>query len=1497
MTMATNKRKPYPHSPNFDDRIVEQPENSFYIFCFGKEKFELKEITLDKPFVEAFEKSFELWDNTVYVDEYKITNSLNFENITVHRADELITHTIDYNQAKMTVNNIGSSIKINGEATADFVPILDEKQEIGDFKLILTTHNEPCYLNGKLVEKYNGEFRVGDKLVIDGIHIERRPKQFKITGITQDALFNPKKIMPQPFIPEYPLDFPEYRRSPRILKTPPTETIKITKPKALEEPAKGTLLKTIIPPLMMVGMSVVMGVMTGGNIMMTLMMGAGALVTTAFTVTTYFTNRKEIAEKNATRDEDYDTYLVSMQAEINQLEKEERAAHEYHYPNLEQIATMMFEYNPRLYEKTTANADFLEVALGFGQAPPNYKIEFDVGEEPDELTKWTQGVLNERKTLDNIPVTAKLQGETLGLIGIYPVLKTAVQTLLFQIAAFHSYKDVEFIALLPGEKYEEDFKKWRWLPHFKIQALNLRGLVHSERTRDMALNSFYQLLSKRKNELKENKDVKFSPHYVLSILDDSHLSGHGLNEYLAEDMSKYGVTVIWCKEAQAMLPETVTTMIQYHNSQAGILINESKTYVDKRFTPHQMPKKITVTEAIGRLANLTHVEVEKNAIPKVVTFLDMYKVKKVEELDVINRWNKANTAKSLAVPLGLRGKDDIVELNLHERAHGPHGLVAGTTGSGKSEIVQSYVLSLAINFSPEDFGFLVIDFKGGGMANEFANLPHLMGAITNLDGAASARALASIQAELKKRQSEFGKYGVNHINGYTKLYKKGKELTKQQREEENLPDKPIPHLFLISDEFAELKANEPEFMAELVSVARIGRSLGVHLILATQKPAGVVDDQLWSNTRFRLALKVADESDSNEIIKSPDAAYITEPGRAYLQVGQNEIYELFQSAWSGPDYDPNKTVEDKIDDRVWMINDLGQYELLTLDSSLDEDEVGGKKDDLPTELRAIVDYIDVLVKENNSIIPDKPWLPALEDEIVLPEVRLDENLPNDRDLKVEIAMVDYPDKQDKRPLIFDLEEAKHTAIYSSAGYGKSTTIQTIAMALAQKNTPEQLVLNLFDFGTNGLLPLKNLPHTADLVRAEDEEKLAKFLNIIKTELAYRKELFTEASVASLMQYEMKMNTKLPVIVTVIDGYDSIKENPKVSDLVTEMLMPLLRDGANVGMYLLITALRPSSFRMNIAGNLPTKIGLFLNDANDLSDIVGREKLPMQEIHGRAQIKLDTARSMQIYLPADGEDDFKRLQNLDALVDEMNQSWTGKRPKSIPMLPKEITMDWFMENEDVKEWIEEGNIPLGLSLTTTMVRGFRPLEDGYFFISDADASQTEYIGNTLVEVFDKLGDKYQRIVFDSADTYTGMNDTFEYVINRGSFAPAIDELAGTLDKRLKSLNEEFKPMLVYVPNISAFSASSAITQEKLKRFLDNAVAGGFYFIFQGGNIEFASDAVSTVIKSKLRHGMVGTRLTDQKYVKVERIIGEPQMSHDEHHYFIGREIDKIRLVSK
>ena len=277
----------------------------------------------------------------------------------------------------------------------------------------------------------------------------------------------------------------------------------------------------------------------------------------------------------------------------------------------------------------------------------------------------------------------------------------------------------------------------------------------------------------------------------------------------------------------------------------------------------------------------------ENSLTKNITLFELFNILSAEDLDLDNRWRESEIYKSMSAPIGVKTKNEIVSLDLHEKAHGPHGLVAGTTGSGKSEILQTYILSMATLFHPYEVGFVIIDFKGGGMVNQFKDLPHLLGAITNIDGREIDRSLMSIKAELQKRQRLFAENDVNNINNYIKLYKAGKIST------------PIPHLILIVDEFAELKADQPEFMKELISTARIGRSLGVHLILATQKPAGQVNEQIWSNSRFKLCLKVQTKEDSNEVLKSPLAVEIKEPGRAYLQVGNNEVFELFQSAYSG----------------------------------------------------------------------------------------------------------------------------------------------------------------------------------------------------------------------------------------------------------------------------------------------------------------------------------------------------------------------------------------------------------------------------------------------------------------------------------------------------------------------------------------------------------------------------------------------------------------------
>ena len=274
----------------------------------------------------------------------------------------------------------------------------------------------------------------------------------------------------------------------------------------------------------------------------------------------------------------------------------------------------------------------------------------------------------------------------------------------------------------------------------------------------------------------------------------------------------------------------------------------------------------------------------------------MFRAGKVEHLNALSRWKENDPTVTLETEIGVDASGNPFKLDLHEKFHGPHGLVAGMTGSGKSEFIMTYILSLAVNYHPYEVAFILIDYKGGGMAKAFENLPHTAGIITNLDGAEVNRSLISINSELKRRQAVFAQVSkqVNvsniDINKYQKLYRDG------------VVSEPMQHLFIISDEFAELKQQQPEFMKELISAARIGRSLGVHLILATQKPAGVVDDQIWSNSRFRICLKVQEKADSMDMLKRPDAAWLTKTGRFYLQVGYNEIFEMGQSAWSGASY-------------------------------------------------------------------------------------------------------------------------------------------------------------------------------------------------------------------------------------------------------------------------------------------------------------------------------------------------------------------------------------------------------------------------------------------------------------------------------------------------------------------------------------------------------------------------------------------------------------------
>ena len=287
------------------------------------------------------------------------------------------------------------------------------------------------------------------------------------------------------------------------------------------------------------------------------------------------------------------------------------------------------------------------------------------------------------------------------------------------------------------------------------------------------------------------------------------------------------------------------------------------------------------------------------------------------------------------------------------------------------------ILSLAINYHPNEVQFVLIDYKGGGIAGAFENrqtvvrLPHLVGTITNLDTSEMNRTLVSIESELKRRQIKFNQVrdllgeSTIDIYKYQKLYREGK-ITE-----------PISHLFIISDEFAELKKQQPEFMNQLISIARIGRSLGIHLILATQKPSGVVNDQIWSNSKFKICLKVQDRSDSMEVLKKPDAASIKEVGRFYLQVGYDEYFEIGQSGWAGAKYNPTDYVVEKIDDSIDFVNNIG-YSIKTINNNMDNTQVENSGDQLTNIVRYIIN-----LSQKNNIVTQKLWLDSIPENIYL----------------------------------------------------------------------------------------------------------------------------------------------------------------------------------------------------------------------------------------------------------------------------------------------------------------------------------------------------------------------------------------------------------------------------------------------------------------------------------------------------------------------------------
>lgn len=1039
-------------------------------------------------------------------------------------------------------------------------------------------------------------------------------------------------------------EYPKFNRSTRIHEQLPEEKIEILDPPNKPKKPKANWAMRLLPAIAMIGVVVLLrGFMSTSNITYILLSVCTMGIGVATSVATIITEKKDYKEESAKREEKYRRYIENKRKTIEEARAEETRILENRYISASRELDQIEAFLPELFERSDDDDDFLEFRLGTGMRKAYREVTFRKQERieaDDELADIPEKLTEEYEMLKDAPVTLKL-GETgrVGVTGPQDALVHILKLMTLDLASRHYYTDIQLVYSIS----EEDTGRFAWLrmlPHVQNDVLGRRNIICDDESRNIILEYLYKEILARGQDNRK-------PHIIVFVYRDNGIRRHPVSALMQEAKDK-GITFVYFDEYSEYLPKSCEYLIRMQDLLHGELIDCSGSRKSQSFTASVLEDGV-LARAMKKLAPVYCEEISlESTLTKNITFFELMNIYGPEDIDLAENWGTSCVYRSMAAPIGVKSKNQIVYLDLNEKNHGPHGLVAGTTGSGKSELLQAYVLSMSLLFHPYDVSFMIIDFKGGGMVNQFRDLPHLAGAITNIDGKSVNRSLLSIRAELKKRQELFASCGVNHIDAYIRLYKQ--EIAKV----------PLPHLILIVDEFAELKAEQPEFMKELISTARIGRSLGVHLILATQKPSGVVDPQIWSNSRFKLCLKVQTREDSNEVLKSPLAAEITEPGRAYLQVGNNEIFELFQSAYSGA----SSRMEGAAAAKKFTIS---KVDFAGRRTKVYEQKPQATDEQTQSQLESIVEYISGYCRKKQ--IPPLPYicLPPLPE--LLTTEKWEEPCSTEEGLYACAGIYDDPSHQKQSELLLDVTR-ENTMIIGSAGNGKTNLLQAIVRSLTSKYTPEELNLYILDFGSMIFRNYETLHHVGGVVCSYEEEKCRSLFRMLAQEMELRKQRLAQAGVSSFASYLESGNCDLPQIVVLIDNLTAMRE---LYLLDNDFLLPVCRDGLAVGISFVIANSQTSGIGYKYLANFESRIALYCNDSTEYGALFDGCRIRPDNLPGRCLISKDkTIYEAQTYLAFSGEKEVERVGKIQDYVRMQNECYPDAFAKPIPEVPNVLT---------------------------------------------------------------------------------------------------------------------------------------------------------------------------------------------------------------------------------
>ena len=958
-------------------------------------------------------------------------------------------------------------------------------------------------------------------------------------------------------------------------------------------------------------------------------------------VGTYFTQRMRERRRLKVEIERFDRKLLQLG---HLMEKEvvlERSVRLEESVSTEEVVRDAERLGPLLWTRRPEHWTFLNVRLGLGTAPSRNEIRGKGNANGlVEYAGRLDDTIDYFEFISGVPIVDNLLGAgALGLAGDEVPVLEATHSVLVQLAGLHSPAELVFTAIL-SPAWSHNLEWIKWLPHTGAATSPIAGvqLADSAATAASLVAALEELIeirtADRRTVLVQNRgalapddtvmakgagvgddtvddsgDLPPMPCVVVVISDDAPVDRARIIQ-LVERAPEAGIIPIWIAATRANLPAACRTFLEVHSSQSIATVG----FVRSGQVIHDVDISRLTTEAaldfamgLAPIADAGALVADESDMPRQVAFLDLlgHEMARSSEA-VLDRWTQnasihdrtpgaAHIPRRAGKLRALVGQSNVDSLHLDLRTQGPHALVGGTTGAGKSEFLQAWVLGMAAEYSPDRVTFLFIDYKGGSAFADCVDLPHTVGLVTDLSPHLVRRALTSLRAELRFREHLFNR-------------KKVKDLIELEKRGD--PECP-PALVLVIDEFAALVGEVPEFVDGVVDIAQRGRSLGIHLIMATQRPAGVIKDNLRANTNLRIALRMADESDSTDVIGSQIAAGFdpSVPGRGAAKTGPGRLTS-FQTGYAGG-WTTEQASAPAIEVAELTFGTPKRWEARVGAAPEERAEPG------PNDTARLVSTFCAAAGVAGIPAPRKPWLDELADvyDLGLLRQRTDERLV--------LGVTDDAKTQSQYPVYFRPDVDGHLAVYGTGGSGKSVALRSVAVAAAITPRGGPVHVYALDFAAGGLRMLESLPHVGAVIAGDDTERIARLIKKLRAMIEERTLRYGAVRASTVAEYRtLADRPNEPRILLLIDGMATFRQEYEfvaTSNLFTTFLQ-ILSDGRQVGIHVVVSADRPGSISPSVSAAFQRRVCLRLTDENDYAMIdVPNDVLSAASAPGRAVV--------------------------------------------------------------------------------------------------------------------------------------------------------------------------------------------------------------------------------------------------------------------------------------